>query len=165
MDALEPQLRELLEAHKEYFQMTDNGKIECTLNGHTLPPRLDAVSSFIQCVTVQCISACWVVFLFSVTDYHSFLLRDAMLAAPRAMAAAAAAAAAPAAATRCNKCGFMDVLLLAGVQSSKSSPGATQQTMPSKSTSRSSYKARISRKCPLCCWVEPSICSPCTPLP
>jgi hypothetical protein len=48
MDALEPQLRELLEAHTAFFKLTDNGKIECTLNGHTLPARLDAVSSFIQ---------------------------------------------------------------------------------------------------------------------
>lgn len=48
MEALEPQLRELLEAHKDHFKLADNGKIECTLNGHTLPPRLDAVASFIK---------------------------------------------------------------------------------------------------------------------
>jgi hypothetical protein len=48
MDALEPQLRDLLQAHKAFFKLLDNGKIECTLNGHTLPARLDAVSSFIK---------------------------------------------------------------------------------------------------------------------
>lgn len=48
MDAWDPQLQELLQAHKDFFKVADNGKIECTLNGHTLPPRLDAVASFIK---------------------------------------------------------------------------------------------------------------------
>lgn len=48
MESLDPQLQQLLEAHKQHFKLTDSGKIECTLNGHTLPARLDAVSAFIQ---------------------------------------------------------------------------------------------------------------------
>lgn len=48
MDSLDPQLQQLLEQHKAYFSVQDNGKILCTINGHTLPPRHEEVSKFIQ---------------------------------------------------------------------------------------------------------------------
>lgn len=48
MDSLDPQLQQLLEQHKAHFSVQDNGKILCTINGHTLPPRHEEVSKFIQ---------------------------------------------------------------------------------------------------------------------
>jgi hypothetical protein len=47
MEALDPQLRELLEQHKEHFSLED-GKVKCHLNGHAFPPRLDAVAAFLK---------------------------------------------------------------------------------------------------------------------
>jgi hypothetical protein len=48
MEALEPELQQLLEQHKAHFSVQENGKILCTINGHTLPPRHAEVSKFIQ---------------------------------------------------------------------------------------------------------------------
>ncbi|KAF6251180.1 surfeit locus protein 2-domain-containing protein [Scenedesmus sp. NREL 46B-D3] len=48
MESLEPQLQQLLQQHKAHFTVQDNGKILCTINGHTLPPRHSEVSKFIE---------------------------------------------------------------------------------------------------------------------
>jgi hypothetical protein len=48
MEDLEPELQQLLEQHKAHFSVQENGKILCTINGHTLPPRHAEVSKFIQ---------------------------------------------------------------------------------------------------------------------
>jgi len=47
MESLDPQLRALLEQHKQHFSL-ENGKIKCHLNGHAFPARLDAVAPFIR---------------------------------------------------------------------------------------------------------------------
>ena len=45
---MDPALQQLLEQHRPYFSVLENGKVKCEVNGHCLPPRLDAVSSFIR---------------------------------------------------------------------------------------------------------------------
>jgi hypothetical protein len=45
---MDPALQQLLEEHRPYFSVLENGKVKCEVNGHCLPPRLDAVSSFIR---------------------------------------------------------------------------------------------------------------------
>lgn len=48
MDALDTELQGLLSSYKSFFTVQENGKIKCEINGHTLPPRFDVVSAFIQ---------------------------------------------------------------------------------------------------------------------
>jgi hypothetical protein len=48
MESLDPQLQELLAPYKQHFALTEGGKLQCSLNGHTLPPRADALRPFIQ---------------------------------------------------------------------------------------------------------------------
>lgn len=48
MDALDPSLRALLEQHQGLFELTDNGKVKCLLNGHCFPARADAVAAFVK---------------------------------------------------------------------------------------------------------------------
>eukprot|EP00879_Flechtneria_rotunda_P002263 GHRR01002454.1.p1 GENE.GHRR01002454.1~~GHRR01002454.1.p1 ORF type:complete len:298 (+),score=104.82 GHRR01002454.1:153-1046(+) len=48
MATLDAKLQELLSSHKGLFTVQENGKIKCEINGHTLPPRCDVVSTFLQ---------------------------------------------------------------------------------------------------------------------
>jgi hypothetical protein len=41
---------ELAEGDARHFQMLDDGRLKCTLNGHVLPSNADALSSFVRYV-------------------------------------------------------------------------------------------------------------------
>jgi len=45
---MDAQLLDLLGQHADHFVVQENGKIQCVINGHTLPPRYDAVAAFIK---------------------------------------------------------------------------------------------------------------------
>ncbi|XP_015247532.1 PREDICTED: surfeit locus protein 2 [Cyprinodon variegatus] len=47
MDALPAEIRTFLSAHP-FFQLTDDRKIKCTLNGHEIPCKLTELQAFIQ---------------------------------------------------------------------------------------------------------------------
>lgn len=46
--AMDPELKLLLEQHKEHFTVQENGKIKCEVNGHCMPARYDVLSAFIK---------------------------------------------------------------------------------------------------------------------
>lgn len=39
---------ELITAHDPYLKVNDAGKVECTLNGHAMPARVDAIQAFVK---------------------------------------------------------------------------------------------------------------------
>ena len=41
-------LQQVVEAHKPYLTVTEDGKIKCELNGHCFPPKLELVGGFIK---------------------------------------------------------------------------------------------------------------------
>lgn len=41
-------LAELLEEHSPYLQLNDEGRVRCTLNGHVMPARRQAIESFVK---------------------------------------------------------------------------------------------------------------------
>jgi hypothetical protein len=45
---MDPALQQLVEAHRPYLTITEDGKVKCELNGHCFPPKLDLVSGFIK---------------------------------------------------------------------------------------------------------------------
>lgn len=48
MAGMEPELQALVEAHAPYLRVLDDGKIECTLNGHAFAPRKDVIEAFVR---------------------------------------------------------------------------------------------------------------------
>lgn len=44
-----PELQALLDMNVPYLVLGEDGRVKCELNGHTLPPRADAVAAFVKC--------------------------------------------------------------------------------------------------------------------
>ena len=47
MDALNGDLRALLQQHR-HFELLEDGKVKCLLNGHCFPARMDVVTAFVK---------------------------------------------------------------------------------------------------------------------
>lgn len=45
---MDPSVAALLKKHSKYFQEQDNGRIVCTLNGHSLPASRQALETFVK---------------------------------------------------------------------------------------------------------------------
>jgi Surfeit locus protein 2 (SURF2) len=57
MDTLDADLRAVLAPHEDVFSLTESGKIQCKINGHTLPARLDVLQAFVRCGGCCCNAA------------------------------------------------------------------------------------------------------------
>lgn len=49
---MDEKVLELIATHDPYLIVNAAGKIECTLNGHAMPARADAIQAFVKCVSV-----------------------------------------------------------------------------------------------------------------
>ena len=47
---MDDKVLELIATHDPYLIVNATGKIECTLNGHAMPARADAIQAFVKCV-------------------------------------------------------------------------------------------------------------------
>lgn len=45
---MDPGVTELLQNHKGYFEVQDNGRLVCTLNKHSLPASHQALETFVK---------------------------------------------------------------------------------------------------------------------
>lgn len=45
---MDPGVTELLQKHKGFFEVQDNGRLVCTLNEHSLPPSRHALETFVK---------------------------------------------------------------------------------------------------------------------
>ena len=45
---MDPAVTELLDKHKQYFEVQGNGRLVCLLNNHSLPPGRQALETFIK---------------------------------------------------------------------------------------------------------------------
>lgn len=43
-----PEVQQVLDSHASHFTLTAEGKVKCELNGHTFPPKADALNAFIK---------------------------------------------------------------------------------------------------------------------
>ena len=44
-------IKSLIEIHKPYFRLLDDGKVQCILNNHAFPPNKDVIEAFIRLVS------------------------------------------------------------------------------------------------------------------
>jgi hypothetical protein len=48
MSTMDDPLDAVLSAHSAYLTREPNGKIKCSLNGHTMPPKAEVVQAFVR---------------------------------------------------------------------------------------------------------------------
>lgn len=45
---MDPELKSLIDEFKSFLAVQEDGRVKCTLNGHTMPARKDVVQSFVK---------------------------------------------------------------------------------------------------------------------
>jgi len=69
---MDKELETIIDAQAPYLRVIEGGKVECTLNGHTFPPTIDAIQSFVKCV-IAVTSLYFFPLPLTHTEYHLFI--------------------------------------------------------------------------------------------